>query len=86
MEQQEKATFDYILADLIGRSIARVYSSTATMPLIENVYPTLFERQIVNERKAELQAEVSAMRFRQFAAAHNKKYKEVSVANERGTN
>lgn len=73
---QEKATFDYQLADLIGRSIARIYSSSTHMPDIAEVYPTLFDTKEMEERKAVKKAELSALRFKQFAASYNKKFKE----------
>lgn len=71
---QEKASFDYILADLIGKSVSRIYNSANTMPSIHAVYPSIFgaedvkqaEEQISNQR-----AEVSAIRFMQFAQASN---------------
>lgn len=75
---QEKASFDYIHADLVGKSIARVYSSSAKMPEIHEVYPTLFEATIIQEKKQEKLAELSALRFKQFAASYNKKHKEVA--------
>ena len=31
---KEKASFDYILADMIGRSVSRIYSSAATLPTL----------------------------------------------------
>ena len=43
LEAQEKATYDYILADLIGKSVSRLYSSSNTMPDIAEVYPSLFD-------------------------------------------
>lgn len=70
---QEKATMDYVLGDLIGRSIARLYSSSATYPEIAEVYPTLFDLQEVEQRKAQKKAELSALRFKQFANFHNNK-------------
>lgn len=76
-EAQEKATFDYILADLIGRSINRIYSSAANMPDISSVYPALFDSEEIKQKKAEQQIEVSALRFRQFAASYNAKFKGV---------
>ena len=82
LQAQEKASYDYILADLIGKSIARIYSSSATMPTIEEVYPTLFDSQDIREKKQEKQAELSALRFRQFAASYNKRYMEVDKVNE----
>lgn len=75
-QAQEKASYDYILADLIGRSMARVYSSANTMPEISAVYPSLFDSEEIKEKKAEKQAELSTIRFKQFAESYNKKFKE----------
>lgn len=75
-EQQTKASFDYILADLIGRSIARIYNSSNEMPDISAVYPTLFEAKDAETIKVEKQDNLSAARFRQFADSHNKKFRE----------
>lgn len=77
MKQQarERASFDYILADLIGRSVARVYSSAANIPDIATVYPALFDSKELEEKKAAKKAELSALRFKQFAESFNKKYK-----------
>ena len=44
-QAQEKASFDYILADLIGRSIGRLYSNSTHLPDISEIYPTLFDNQ-----------------------------------------
>jgi hypothetical protein len=77
-EQQEKASFDYILADLIGRSVARVYSSSNKLPAIEEVYTSIFDAKDLQEQKEAKQAELSALRFKQFAQAYNKKFEEVS--------
>ena len=74
-QAQEKASYDYILADLIGRSIGRLYSSSTTIPDISAVYPTLFDSQEVEEKRAEKNAELSALRFRQFANSFNKRFK-----------
>lgn len=79
---QEKATMDYILADLIGRSIGRLYSSSATLPEISAVYPSLFDNQQIEEAKSAKRAELSALRFKQFAKFHNDKFKEVANVNE----
>lgn len=77
-EDKRQASFDYTLAELIGRSISRIYNSSNTMPTISEVYPSLFnatqEAEAIQEKKDEL----SALRFKQFAQSHNKKYKEVS--------
>lgn len=81
-QQKEKAIFDYNLADLIGRSISRLYSATATMPDISTVYPTLFDSQEIKEQRQEKLNELSAIRFRQFAQSFNKQLKEVAKDND----
>lgn len=73
MQDREKASFDYVLADLIGRSISRIYSSSAKMPELSTAYPTLFDSEEMQEKKQEKKQELSAIRFRKFAQAYNKK-------------
>lgn len=75
-QAQEKASFDYALAELIGRSVARIYSESSTFPDIAEVYPTLFDTAEIEEKKAQRRAELSALRFRQFATSYNKNFKE----------
>ena len=75
---QEKASMDYILADLIGRSVSRVYNSSNKMPEISAVYPTLFDSKDIEQKKAETKMELSALRFKQFAQSFNDKYREVA--------
>lgn len=78
-EAKEKASYDYILADLIGRSVARMFSSSATMPEIGELYPTLFDTQEIQQQKQEKLAELSALRFKQFAQSFNQNFhKEVA--------
>ena len=72
---QEKASFDYILGDLIGKSISRIYSSSANYPDIATVYPTLFNSEEIQKQREEKQRELSVLRFKQFAHTYNKKYK-----------
>mgnify|MGYP001772072309 CR=1 FL=1 len=79
-EAQEKASFDYILADLIGRSISRIYSSSNQIPDISEIYPTLFDSQELEEKKSAKKAELSALRFKQFAHSYNKNFNEKEVA------
>ena len=45
IQAKEKASFDYIQAELIGRSISRIYSASATYPAIEEAYPSLFNTE-----------------------------------------
>ena len=69
---KEKAEFHYILADLIGISIARILDKDVKYPSIDKVYPTLFkksEEQIEKEK-----TDISVARFMQFANAHNEKF------------
>jgi regulator of sigma D len=72
---QEKASYDYILADLIGRSVARVYSANNTFPEIAEAYPTLFNTKDIEEQKAIKKAELSAIRFKHFAETYNKRFR-----------
>lgn len=75
LQAQERASFDYILADLIGRSVGRIYSSSTKLPDIAAVYPSLFDTKEIEDKRAEKQAELSALRFKQFADSFNKKFK-----------
>ena len=72
---KEKASFDYILADMIGRSVSRIYSSAATLPTLAEVYPTLFDSEEIEEKKQAQKDELSALRFKQFANSFNKRIK-----------
>lgn len=75
IEAQEKASFDYILAELVGKSIARIFNSNNTMPDITEVYPSLFESNELKEQKIAKQAELSALRFKLFANSYNSRFK-----------
>lgn len=79
---QEQATYDYILAELIGRSVARIYNSSNKMPEIAEVYPNLFDSAEIEERKQAKKAELSALRFKQFANSYNQRFKEVAKKSE----
>lgn len=74
LQDREKATFNYILADLIGRSVSRIYNSSNKIPPIYEVYPSLFSAEEEQEALQKKKAELSVLRFRQFAETHNKKY------------
>lgn len=78
LKARDKATFDYILADLVGRSVARIHSSANHYPTIAEAYPTLFTAEEVEEEIQVKKDELSALRFKQFAQSYNKKYKEVA--------
>lgn len=75
-----KAQFDYMLANLIGISVARVVSKEAEYPSIEKVYPTLFTAEEVSKEEQEVKEEEeritnSKNRFLEFALKHNAKMK-----------
>lgn len=74
---KERASFDYILAELIGRSVGRIYNSSNEYPKISDIYPTLFDAVEVDTNIQEKKDELSALRFRQFASFHNRRYEEV---------
>ena len=77
-QRKERAIFDYTLANLIGRNVARLYSSSITMPTLSAAYPDLFDAKEEQEIIKEKAQEVSAIRFRLFASAHNQKIKGAS--------
>lgn len=72
-ENKDKATYDYILADLIGRSVSRIYNSSNKMPPIADVYTNIFDKEELEKIKYQKQQELYALRFKQFALAHNTK-------------
>jgi hypothetical protein len=78
LEQKEKALFDYIHAELVGRSMARVFNSNNEYPAIEEAYPTIFENVAAIQEKQAKKAELSALRFKLFADKYNSKFKEVA--------
>lgn len=78
LNAQETAAFDYILADLIGRSIARIHSSANNMPTIDETYPSLFNSEEEAAKRQEQKDKLSALRFKQFAQSFNNRRKEVN--------
>lgn len=72
-ERQEKATYDYILGDLIGRSIARIHSSSASYPKVYEAYPHIFNKDEIEEAEQNRTMELSAQRFMAFAESFNEK-------------
>lgn len=75
-QERQQAAFDYILADAVGRSVSRIYSSSARMPKLYELYPSLFDSEEVQEQEQARRDELTVLRFKQFAQAHNSKYKE----------
>lgn len=81
-KQKEKAAFDYILAEAIGSSVARIYSSAAKMPQLYELYPSLFVSAEIEEQQQAKKDELSVLRFKQFAQAHNNKIKGAAKIDE----
>lgn len=76
LENQEKATYDYIQATLIIKGVGLVLGSKEEFPSVEQAYPGVFE-DLVEKKQEELQIkkdELSALRFRQFAQSYNNKF------------
>lgn len=82
-QAQERAAYDYILAGLTARNIASMFSEDATIPALEEVYSGLFEdkAQTKIEEKQKLKAELSVLRFKEFANYHNRKFDSVGGGN-----
>lgn len=72
-EEQERASYDYILADMIGQSVARLFNSNNHFPEIYTVYPTLFDNEEIQEKEQQARTEMSIIRFKQFAQAYNQR-------------
>lgn len=80
---RNQAQFDYVLANLIGISSARMMSSEVKMPEIEEAYPNLFAAEGAEE-KPQRKVEEDKMtesknRFLAFAMAHNAKLRREEV-------
>ena len=74
MEAKKRATFDYILAQMMSRAFSCSMSSEATFPAIEEVYPSLFLDEEKIQEKHEQKQSLSALRFIQFAESFNRKF------------
>ena len=72
---QEKATYDYIQANLIGLYIGRVYSSSINIPSLEEAYKSLFDDEEIQEQKKKHLEELSIIRFKQFTQQFNDNFK-----------
>lgn len=81
-EAQEKAYYDWVLGDLIGRSIARVYSEKAKYPEIYEAYPNIYKKDEIEAKRQEERDKLSALRLQQFADAFNKRKEEVAKKND----
>ena len=81
LQAQEKATYDYILAQLITKGVSKVLGDKSSYPSIEEAYPGVFDDK---KAKAEEQKmNLSALRFKQFAQSYNSNFKNKEVANDK---
>lgn len=82
---KEKATFDYVLAQLIGFSVSRaVNGGDNDFPAIEEIYPTLFKERAkaTSEAKQEAIETAFAIHLKQFAKQHNNKLEKRGLVNK----
>ena len=85
LQTQEKATYDYILAQLIVKGVSKVLGDKSNYPTIEEAYPGVFDN-VIAEQKAKIEEQkmsLSALRFKQFAQSYNSKFKNKEVANDK---
>ena len=78
-EERKKASFDYILADLIGRSVSRVHNKANKLPPIYEAYPSLFDEEEIQKSKAKKDRERFMAGLQQFAQSYNKDFEEVAT-------
>lgn len=71
---QEKAYFDYQLANLIGLSVARLLSKDAKYPTFEKAYPFI-NKNAKAEVDEDWEMEVQHNKLREWAEQINKKFK-----------
>ena len=75
MEAREKASYDYTLAQIMGKACGIAFGTIKSeFPDIAKVYPTLFDSEEMKRKKQEQQAELSALRFKQFADSFNQRF------------
>lgn len=80
-EAQERATYNYILANLIVKGVSNVLGDKSQYPTLEEAYPGVFD-DIAEKTKAKVEEQkinLSALRFRQFAQSYNSKMKNKEV-------
>ena len=81
-QERKQASFDYILADLIGKSVGRVFNKANKMPFIYEVYPNLFDEEEIKKTKAQRDRERFIAGLQQFAQSYNKDFQEVATEND----
>lgn len=80
-QSKEKASYDYLLATLIIKGVGICLGSKEKFPSLYDAYGDLFNDDLEKQKAmAEAkQAELSALRFKQFAQSYNTKFKNKEV-------
>lgn len=68
---QEEAFANYRLADLIGYSMARLYSKEAKYPEIYDVYPAIFDKDAILQAKEKNHLKKTDEWLKNFAKSFN---------------
>ena len=85
IQLQEKASLDYVLAQLISKGVSIVLGGKDSFPQIHEAYPNIFD-DVIEEHQTKMEEQkinLSATRFKQFAQLYNQKFKnkEVPISN-----
>lgn len=75
-ETKRTISYLYTLADIAAISLARIHSTSANYPPIDELFPDLFAEDNLAQARFEKEQELSVKRFLQFAQTHNQKLKE----------
>ena len=81
IEAQERATYDYIQAQLIVKGVSICLGDKSSYPSIHEAYPGIFE-EVIKEQEQKVQEQkmsLSALRFKQFAQSYNDNFKNKEV-------
>ena len=73
-EMQLQASYDYILAKLVGKSVGMLFNKSINYPDIADAYPTVFNAEELKKQKQEQLDNLSALRFKQFAHSFNARF------------
>lgn len=76
IEAQERASYDYILANLISKGVSIVLGDKQPFPQINEAYPKLFD-DIATDAQEQLRQQkidISVLRFKQFAQSYNNNF------------
>mgnify|MGYP006932867496 CR=1 FL=1 len=80
-ELQERAYFDYVLAQLVTKGVNIALTGRGDLPALADVYSNLLDdetkaqkEKAVDQKKMEL----SSLRFKLFAQSYNKRFKEAA--------